>query len=161
MSHIENEGEWYIEFPAPPMMKAYVLRKGKFNPDINKFFDKYQIESVTFWDEDEPPKCVEMSVKELDRRSTWWFSPCGHGSTRVDLDLEGNVYECPHKLNKIGTIYNYEHIAYEKPYIQCTNCKLFACCKARCDIEKDTRRLHILCEETKKEYIPILEGRDS
>ena len=94
-----------------------------------------------------------------------WHAPCSNGYSVLNMDLEGNLYDCHNKSKPIGDIYmNYFKYLNEvmrndtapKRYDRCKDCLVLPFCNSGCKLVTDEKLDRYYCRLKEAFFLPFL-----
>lgn len=140
---------------------------------------------LAVYDYDEWKKQIEVLVREYEEKkdtagarliANWIrhgrapYSPlsakCGNGTTVLNLDMQGNLYQCHNNHRRIGTIDEDDFAPFKRMMMidptaknyqtMCKDCEVLAYCKGGCMLTDQETRKRYYCELARATYGPLL-----
>lgn len=141
--------------------------------------------SLAVYDYEKWTEQIEMLVREYEEKkntagarliNNWIrqgrrpYSPlsakCGNGTTVLNLDMQGNLYQCHNNHRRIGTIDEDDFAPFKRMMMidptaknyrtMCKDCGVLAYCKGGCMLTDQETRERYYCELARATYGPLI-----
>lgn len=141
--------------------------------------------SLAIYDYEKWTEQIEMLVREYEEKhdtagarliNNWIrqgrrpYSPlsakCGNGTTVLNLDMQGNLYQCHNNHRRIGTIDEDDFASFKRMMMidptaknyktMCKDCEVLAYCKGGCMLTDQETRKRYYCELARATYGALL-----
>ena len=129
-----------------------------------------QIETLVREYEEKQDTAGARLVNNLIRQGRRPYSPlsakCGNGMTVLNLDMQGNLYQCHNNHRRIGTIDEDDFAPFKRIMMidptaknyrtMCKDCDVLAYCKGGCMLTNQETRERYYCELARATYGPLI-----